>query len=149
MRVYLESAELQAIVAAFFAAGKPVAAVCHGVVLAARSKRSDGKSVLFARKTTSLTRTQELTAFQLTRWWCQDYYLTYPETVESEVRRALASPDDYQSGPASLLRDAPTRLSRGFVVRDGNYLSARWPGDIHLFTSTFLSMLTELTDQVR
>ncbi len=46
MREYLESPVLQRITAEFFAAEKPVAAICHGVLLAARSKRADGQSVL-------------------------------------------------------------------------------------------------------
>jgi len=28
-------------------------------------------------------------------------------------------------------------------VRDGNYLSARWPGDVHTFARTFAEMLAE------
>ena len=35
MREYLESSVLQQLVVSFFKAGKPVAAICHGVVLAA------------------------------------------------------------------------------------------------------------------
>ena len=50
MRPYLEDALLQAHVAAFFDADKPVAAICHGVVLAARSiSRRRGRSVLQGR----------------------------------------------------------------------------------------------------
>src|SRR5580704_3732711 len=48
MRTYLESALMQQLVVDFFAAGKPVGAVCHGVLLAARSKDpTTGKSVLY------------------------------------------------------------------------------------------------------
>lgn len=46
MREYLESPQLQALVTAFFAADKPVAAICHGVLLAARSRTPDGRSVI-------------------------------------------------------------------------------------------------------
>jgi hypothetical protein len=28
-----------------------------------------------------------------------------------------------------------------FVVRDRNYVSARWPGDVHTFAKTFAGML--------
>lgn len=55
MREYLESETLQRLVAAFFAAGLPVAAICHGVLLAARSRGADSRSVLFGRRTTALT----------------------------------------------------------------------------------------------
>jgi len=41
----------QEFVAAMFASDKPVGAICHGVLLAARSMGADGKSVLHGRKT--------------------------------------------------------------------------------------------------
>lgn len=44
MRPYLESALLQHAVLAFFAVGKPVAAICHGVLLAARALTPTGRS---------------------------------------------------------------------------------------------------------
>lgn len=131
MRPYLESALLQALVADSFRRDRPVAAICHGVLLAARSQGSDGHSVLHGRKTTALTAQMELSAWNLTRLWLGDYYRTYPVTVEAEVAALLARPDDFLRGPTSLLRDAPGALQRGYVVRDGNYLSARWPGDAH------------------
>jgi len=28
-----------------------------------------------------------------------------------------------------------------FLVQDGRYLSARWPGDVHTFAKTFSKML--------
>jgi hypothetical protein len=30
-----------------------------------------------------------------------------------------------------------------FVVRDGNYVSARWPGDAHTFAKVFAAVLSE------
>jgi putative intracellular protease/amidase len=30
------------------------------------------------------------------------------------------------------------------VVRDGNYVSARWPGDAYTFASTFVAVLRGL-----
>ncbi|HET7777344.1 MAG TPA: type 1 glutamine amidotransferase domain-containing protein, partial [Rudaea sp.] len=84
MREYLESAALQRLVAEFFAVGKPVAAICHGVVLAARSvSAKTGKSVLHGRRTTALTWKLERSAWLLSRfagrWWDRDYYRTYRE----------------------------------------------------------------------
>jgi len=138
---YLESTVLQQTVAAAFATGLPVAAICHGVVLAARSHDTHGRSVLHGRRTTALLQSQELAAWWLTRSWLGDYYRTYPETVQHEVTGALAAPSDFVTGPRSLRRDAPGRLGAGFVVRDGNYLSARWPGDAHRFAGELLAML--------
>ncbi len=141
MRSYLESTALQALVAAAFAEGKPVGAICHGVVLAARSKAADGRSVLYGRKTTALTRQMELGAWALTGLWLGSYYRTYPTPVQSEVSAALAQPGDFVTGPMSAARDTPARPELGFTVRDGQYLSARWPGDAHRFANDFAAML--------
>ncbi len=82
MREYLESAVLQRITAEFFADEKPVAAICHGVLLAARSKRADGRSVLHGRKTTALPWALEHKGSVLAhfgRFWDPKYYRTYTE----------------------------------------------------------------------
>ena len=56
MRDYLESDILQRHVTGFFELNKPVAAICHGVLLAARSiSKQTGRSVLYGYKTTALT----------------------------------------------------------------------------------------------
>lgn len=164
MRDYLESPVLQALVAAFFDAGKPVAAVCHGVVLAARSVSArTGRSVLHGRRTTALTWAFEKKAAglgRLLRWWDPLYYRTYHEaagepegerSVEAEVRRALARPEDFLDVPAGdpdffrkasgLFRDRPGAARAAFVVRDGSYVSARWPGDVHTFARIFADVL--------
>ena len=164
MREYLESPILHALVAAFFDADKPVAAICHGVVLAARSvSPRTGRSVLHGRKTTALTWSLERAAASLARvvrFWDPSYYRTYREepgepaghrSVQAEVTRALARPEDFLDVPA----DAPDRfrktggLSRdradderpAFVVRDGRYVSARWPGDAFTFARRFAEVL--------
>ncbi|GGY32242.1 hypothetical protein GCM10008098_27110 [Rhodanobacter panaciterrae] len=162
MREYLESPLLQTLVAAFFAADKPVAAICHGVLLAARSGSMDGKSVLFGRRTTALTWALEKKAWstaRITRYWDPHYYRTYLEapgqpagymSVQQEVTRALAAPTDFLDVPRDapdyrrktngLARDSEHDASPAFVVRDGNYLSARWPGDVHRFAREFSAM---------
>ena len=139
---YLESRELQAAIVEFFARDLPVGAICHGVVAACRAiDPSSGKSVLYGRKTTALLKRQERLAYHLTKWNLGRYYLTYPETVEDEVTTTLKSPSDFIQGPIPILRDNPDKLYRGFTVRDGNYLSARWPGDIYSFAAEYLEML--------
>ena len=67
MRVYLGSGVLQSAVGDFFAQVKPVGAICHGVLLAARSSLHSGRSVLYGKKTTALTKQMELIAWRLTR----------------------------------------------------------------------------------
>jgi protease I len=141
MRPYLESPELQALVTASFQVRKPVGAICHGVVLAARSRKPDGSSVLFGLRTTALTRQMELSAWALTGLWLGSYYRTYPTPVQDEVTAALASADDFVSGPILNKRDSPSTLYAGFTVCDGSYLSARWPGDAHLFAHRFAALL--------
>jgi len=171
MREYLEDGTLQRIVASFFDAGKAVAAICHGVVLAARSiSAHGGRSVLHGRRTTALTWALERSAWNVSRyagrWWDRDYYRTYVEapgepaghrSVQAEVTRALARPDDFLDVPvdapdrfrkaSGLFRDSPEDLRPAFVVRDGNYVSARWPGDVHTFALTFAAVLSEHREQ--
>jgi protease I len=145
MREYLESPLLQAAVAAFFERDLPVAAICHGTVLAARSRATrgsdTGRSVLYGRRTTGLTRQLEMLAWRLTRRRLGDYYRTYPQTVQDEVSAALRSPLDFLAGTPALLRDSDRLRRVGFTVRDGRYLSARWPGDAHRFAHELAGML--------
>lgn len=138
---YLENLVLHQLITDFFAADKVVGAVCHGVVAAARAKRSDGKSVLFGRSTTALTEDMELFAWKATRKKLGDYYRTYPQTVQSEVTEALGESGTFHTGPQPFLRDSPTKLGRGFIVQDGNYISARYPGDIHRFSQAIAAAL--------
>lgn len=171
MREYLESVELQSLVADFFDAGKPVAAVCHGVVLAARSiSRKTGKSVLYGRRTTALTWALEKSAWNLSRYfarfWDADYYRTYGEQpgepegyrgVQQEVTRALAKPEDFVDVPvdapnhflktSGMARDTLGDSRPAWVVRDGYYVSARWPGDVHSFARIFAAVLKEAAKQ--
>jgi putative intracellular protease/amidase len=166
MREYLESTELRRAVLDFFLVEKPVAAVCHGVLLAARTMNPDtGRSVLYGRKTTALTWALERSAViagRIGRFWDPDYYRTYTEepgqpagymSVQQEVTRALAKESDFIDVPATsphflaqtsgTRRDSPGDPRPAFVVRDGNYLSARWPGDVFTFARTFAMMLNE------
>ena len=142
---FLESSVLHQAIAEFFISNKPVAAICHGVVAAARSNNpKTGRSVLHGYRTTSLLKSQEMLAFNMTRLWLKDYYLTYPGlTVEDEVKAALAALGQFEHGPNPVGRDSSSNLSRGFFVRDRNYLSARWPGDAYSFSLEFARMLAE------
>jgi putative intracellular protease/amidase len=142
MRPYLESKKLQDTIVTFFHENKPVGAICHGVLLVARSiDPKSQKSVLHEFKTTSLLKAQELFAYNLTRLWLDDYYLTYPITVEEEVKTFLKDKSQYLKGNSGLFRDSTTNTKPAFVSRDRNYLSARWPGDAHLFAYEFLKMI--------
>lgn len=131
MRQYLGSAELHALVAAFWRLDRPVGAICHGVLVLARAVDPEtGRSVLHGRKTTCLPKYMERSAYLLTFWKLGRYYRTYPAYVEDEVTAALAAPSDFVRG-ARTLTARGTRDDDGpaFVVEDGNYVSGRWPGD--------------------
>jgi protease I len=151
MHVYLESAILQRVVAWFFDHDRPVAAICHGTLLAARSISVDdatrrGRSVLWGRKTTGLTHNQEMISYWLTRKVLGDYYRTYAVPMADELKAHLRSPHDYLAGPGwplPLSRDSDRRPCHGFIVRDGRYLSARWPGDAHRFGNAVVALLAE------
>lgn len=176
---YLEDEVLQRFVADFFdhKSGNtstqnlpnldhpPIGAICHGVILAARStSKISGRSALFGRKTTALTWTQELAAQNLTRFtrfWDPLYYRTYSESsdeakgywsVESEVKRAIKNDSDFLQVPSNIedyktktnniARDTIEDSRPAWVVKDHNYISARWPGDAHTFAKTFVDQLS-------
>jgi len=141
----LESQEAQRIVLHFFKANKPVASVCHGPLLLARTlDPQTGRSVLHGRKVTALlANSMELMAWIVTAPWLGRYYRTYRQTVEAEVKAALAGPEDFLRGPLFLRRDSAAHPQRGFVVRDGNLLTARWPGDCHRFAAEWVKLVTQ------
>jgi putative intracellular protease/amidase len=142
MRSLLESEHAKRIVLHFFKANKPIAAVCHGPLLLARTLDPDsGRSVLHGRKVTALVKNMELMAWSITAPWLGRYYRTYPQTVEAEIKGALARPDDFLPGPRLPLRDSAANPQRGFVVRDGNLLTARWPGDCYRFADEWVQTL--------
>jgi putative intracellular protease/amidase len=165
MRSYVDSAVLQGLVSEAFIRGMLVAAICHGVLLAARSVDTTGRSVLYGRKTTALTWDFERRAWRLTRvtrFWDPDYYRTYSErpgdpvgymSVQAEVSRALEHPGDFQNVPtdsphwrtqtSGMARDTATDSRPAFVVDDGTYISARWPGDTHTFAAAVSVRLRE------
>jgi putative intracellular protease/amidase len=144
MRQYLGSTELQGKVAAFWRTGRPVGAICHGVLVLARAvDPATGRSVLHGARTTCLPKYMERGAWLLTRWKLGRYYRTYDEYVEDEVRGALAAPrEQFARGPLTLSKRGSDASDDGaFVVEDGRYVSARWPGDAYLFTRRFAARL--------
>ncbi|MEK6638171.1 MAG: type 1 glutamine amidotransferase domain-containing protein [Pseudomonadota bacterium] len=164
IQAYLESPLLQQHVVKFFSADKPIGAICHGALIPARSiNPATGRSVLFGRKTTALTWNFERSAAKLgkiIRFWDPFYYRTYREaagepvgymSVEHEIIRSLEKPSDFLDVPptdpafrrktSGLARDTMSDQSASFVVTDGNYVSARWPGDAHRFALQFAELL--------
>lgn len=144
MRQYLDSAVLREKVAQYWGLGRPVGAICHGVLVLARTRDAEhGGSVLAGRRTTCLPKYMERSAYLLTAWKLGRYYRTYPAYVEDEVKGALDAPgEQYRRGPrGGTARGTATDDSAAFVVEDGGYVSARWPGDAYLFARRFLAAL--------
>ncbi|MFE3029457.1 type 1 glutamine amidotransferase domain-containing protein [Nocardia tengchongensis] len=144
MRQYLGSEVLQRQVGRFWSTGRPVGAICHGVLVLARTvDAATGRSVLADRRTTCLPKYMERSAYYLTAWRRGRYYRTYPAYVEDEVRGALTRPNSqFERGPAEMLhRGTATDDAHAFTVIDGNYLSARWPGDAYLFARQYIDLL--------
>jgi putative intracellular protease/amidase len=143
MRQYLDSSVLRSKVERFWALERPVGAICHGVVVLARTRDSrTGASVIAERSTTCLPKYMERSAYWITAWKLGRYYRTYPTYVEDEVRAALSDPSLFVRGPRTLARRGSTADNApAFTVRDGRYVSARWPGDAYLFTSRFREAL--------
>ena len=73
-------------------------------------------------------------------------------SVEQEVVRALAAQTDFIDVPAGdalftrktagVARDSDADQTPAWCVRDGNYVSARWPGDAHAFADAFSRVLS-------
>lgn len=144
MRQYLGSELLQEKAAAFWALGRPVGAICHGVLVLARARDPrTGRSPLAERRTTCLPRHLERIAYLGTFWKLGRYVRTYPAYVEDEVRAALVDPDrQFARGPRVLLRRGSAEDDRSaFVVVDGAYVSGRWLGDAYLLARTFRDLL--------
>lgn len=144
MRQYLGSTLLQQKVAAFWEQRPqcPVGAICHGVLVLARARRADGKSPIHDLRTTCLPRYMEHTAYLLTAWKLGAYYRTYEKYVEEEVKAALWHGSQFVRGPIELMRRGTMTDDRpAFVVEDGRYVSARWPGDAYLFARRFIARL--------
>jgi putative intracellular protease/amidase len=126
MRQYLGSEVLRAHVLAFWRLDRPVAALCHGVLVLARTvDPTSGRSVLADRRTTCRPKYLERTAYYLTAWRRGRYYRTYPAYMQDEVTAALDSPAQFERGPLELSRrDTATDDGPAFVMRDRNYCPA-------------------------
>jgi putative intracellular protease/amidase len=69
MRRYLSSATLGNKVARFLSLGRPVGAICHGVLVLARARdQASGLSLLYGRRTTCLPKYMERSAYFATSW---------------------------------------------------------------------------------
>ncbi len=141
MRQYLEDTSLQHAVVAFFRADAPVGAICHGTVVLARSVDPESEmSVVAGRTLTGLPKRFEKGARIATKATRGDYFRTYPEWVQDEVRRAIGPDGEWKPGPLLPVH------GKGFVVEDGALITARWPGDAERFAATLVELLEQRGD---
>src|SRR6185503_15956921 len=133
MRQYLAGTALRDKVAAYWHLERPVGAICHGVIVLARATdRATGRSVIADKRTTCLPKFMERTAFYATAWKLGRYYRTYPAYVQDEVIAGLNDARQFLRGPRNTKRGSAGDHGHAFVVQDGHYVSARWPGDAYL-----------------
>ncbi len=135
MRQYLESQELRNKVLQFWQRGKLIGAICHGMLVAARTvDPQTGRSILYGHKVTALPKQLDLTAHRLAPLLLKREYIMYPSCVAEEVRACLERPEDFSTGPG---------LLTPYAVSDGNLITARWYLDAELFAEHFAEALEQ------
>jgi putative intracellular protease/amidase len=121
MRQYLESKTLQEKVLELHRQGKVIGAVCHGVLVLARTiDPATGLSILDGHTVTTLTKPLERMAFAMTFWRVGRHFRTYREYVEDEVRRATGERGSLERGRS---------MREPFVVTDREFITARYDVD--------------------
>lgn len=135
MRVYWESPILQAKVLQFFHLDKLVGAICHGVMVLARTfDPQTGHSVLYGRKVTGVPPALDRLGYRLNVTLLRRSYSTYPCTVEKEMLPCLEHSEDLTQGRS---------LQVPYVVCDGNLVTARYFLDAELFAQSFVAALEQ------
>jgi putative intracellular protease/amidase len=133
MRQYLDSPELRSKVLQLWQQGKLIGAICHGVLVLARTiDPQTGHSVLYGHKVTAVPKSLDRAAYWLDRRLLRRGYLMYPRCVAEEVRACLERPEDFSDGPNMLVP---------YVVSDGNLITSRWYIDAELFSQRFADEL--------
>jgi hypothetical protein len=150
MEELLEKATPLAILRDFWTTypNKPVAAICHGVLLMARS------GLLGSVHTTGLPRWLEAQAYYLTKYAAGlgGYQLktTYGEYTEDEILRKMKASQSahlYVHSPfdplAPLLPGTSEDHSHAFIHEDGRYVSGRFWGDAFMLAQRLAAKLND------
>src|SRR5258708_27972151 len=112
MRQYLESKVVQHKALEILKHNKVVGAICHGVLVLARTIDPEtGRSVLYGRKLTGLTKRLERAGYCLTFCRLGDDYRTFTEYVGDETVKVLKDGGDFLHGGS---------ISKPSVVEHGN-----------------------------
>ncbi len=133
MKQFLESKVVQEKTAQFYKQDKCIGAICHGVLVLARSiDPQTGKSVLYNHKTTSLTKLLEMIGYASTFWLLGRRFRTYDSYVEDEVRAAVQDRRQYSTG----------LIPFPHVVVDRNLVTARyWLFDAAQYSMAFAGLV--------
>ena len=133
MKQFLESKTVQEKTAEFVKQKKCVGAICHGLLVLARSIDAEtGRSVLYDYRTTSLTKLLEKIGHASTFWLLGRRFRTYDAYVEDEVRTALKDSRQYSSG----------LIPFPHVVVDRNLVTSRyWLFDAAAYAKKFADVV--------
>jgi putative intracellular protease/amidase len=134
-RQYLESTILQSKALQFWQQGKLIGAICHGILVLARTiDPQTGRSILYGHKVTALPKSLDRAAYLLDSWLVKHGYLMYSCSVAEEVCSCLERPEDFSNGPSIL---------DPYVVSDGNLITSRWYMDAEKFSERFADELQQ------
>jgi putative intracellular protease/amidase len=132
---YLENTELQCKVLEFCQRGKLIGAICHGILVLARTiDPQTGHSVLFGHKLTAVPKSLDLFAYRIDSLVSKHGYIMDSLCVSDEVRACLEHQEDFMRGPSLL---AP------YVYSDGNLITSRWYMDAEVFADRFVDELQQ------
>jgi len=143
---FLGSAQLQRVVSALDASGKLVASICHGVLLAARSQRADGRSVLHGRRITTVPARVENMLWRMFNRRIDPLYGRPCAVAAEEEMRSLLRAEDFDIRMPPLRKDAPGK-HRGLCIVDGHIVTARMPHDAYTFAAGVVETLQALVEQ--
>jgi len=132
---------------------RPIAAVCHGVLLLARCQQDklfNGKgSILQGKKVTCVRSFMERMAYFLSSAQYGSYHLstTNGDYTENEVRQAVGNDMYFVEGSNNYLQliwiGNNEDHTKAHIVEDGNLLTARWPADVWFLAKRFAVKLYE------
>jgi len=137
MRQYLDSSLLRSKVLQFWQQGKLIGAICHGILVLARTiDDRTGRSVLYGHKVTAPPKSLDRFGYLVDRWLIKHGYIMYSQCVAEEVRSCLQHPRDLSHGPS---------IFKPYVVCDGTLITSRWYLDAELFAQSLADALGERT----
>jgi putative intracellular protease/amidase len=129
VRQYLESPVLQNKVLCFWQQQKLIGAICHGVLILARTINPETEhSILYGYKVTATPHWLDRVAYIFNPQILGRSYIKYYE----EVRTCLRNPGDFSNGSSIFVP---------YVVCDRNIITARYWHDAELFAKKFADEL--------